>query len=57
MSKDIDKFDPFAFDEPEPVSEVWQVLGSLLIGFVLFGIAVFAALMFLTGVWLWSLLM
>ena len=57
MSKDIDKFDPFAFDEAEPVSEVWQVLGSLLIGFVLFGVAVFAALMFLTGVWLWSLLM
>lgn len=43
-------------EEAEPVSDVWQVIASIAIGFLLFGIAVFCALMFFTGVWIWSLL-
>lgn len=43
-------------DDIEPVSEVWQVIASIVVGFVLFGIAALAALMFVTGAWIWSLL-
>ena len=43
-------------DEVEPVSEVWQVIASVAVGFFLFAIALFAAAMFVTGAWIWSLL-
>lgn len=43
-------------DEVEPVSEVWQVIVSIAVGFFLFAIALFAAAMFVTGAWIWSLL-
>ena len=43
-------------DEIEPASDMWQVIASIVVGFVLFAIALFAAAMFLTGAWIWSLL-
>jgi hypothetical protein len=43
-------------DDIEPVSEVWQVIVSIAVGFFLFVIALFAAAMFVTGAWVWSLL-
>ena len=43
-------------DEVEPVKEVWQVIASIAVGFFLFAIALFAALTFVTGAWVWSLL-
>ena len=43
-------------DDIEPVSEVWQVIASVAVGFVLFAIAVVAAVAFVTGAWIWSLL-
>ena len=43
-------------DDIEPVSEVWQVIVSIAVGFFLFAIALFAAAMFITGAWVWSLL-
>jgi hypothetical protein len=43
-------------DDIEPVSEVWQVIVSIAVGFFLFLIALFAAAMFVTGAWIWSLL-
>ena len=43
-------------DDIEPVSEVWQVIASIAVGFFLFAIALFAAAMFVTGAWIWSLL-
>ena len=43
-------------DEIEPVSEVWHVIASVAVGFVLFAIAVVAAVAFVTGAWVWSLL-
>jgi hypothetical protein len=43
-------------DDIEPVSEVWQVIASIAVGFFLFAIALFAAAMFVTGAWVWSLL-
>jgi hypothetical protein len=50
------KVQPSPFDDIEPVKEVWQVIASIAVGFVLFGVALFAALMFATGAWIWSLL-
>jgi len=40
----------------EPVSEVWQTVGSVVVGFVLVALVVIAALFFFTGFYIWSLL-
>jgi hypothetical protein len=40
----------------EPVSETWQVIGSVLVGFALVGLMVVCLLLFFTGLWIWSLL-
>ena len=47
---------PVSLDEAEPVPETWQVIGSIAVGFVLFGVAVVVAVIFATGAWVWSLL-
>jgi len=43
-------------DDIEPVPQVWQVVGSVLVGFVLVALVVIAALFFFTGLYIWSLL-
>lgn len=43
-------------DEIEPASDMWQIVASIAVGFVLFGVAVLAAVAFVTGAWVWSLL-
>ena len=43
-------------DEIEPASDMWQIVASIVVGFVLFGVAVLAAVAFVTGAWVWSLL-
>jgi len=43
-------------DEIEPASDMWQIVASIVVGFVLFGVAVLAAMAFVTGAWVWSLL-
>jgi hypothetical protein len=40
----------------EPVSETWQVIGSVVVGFVLVALMVVCLLLFFTGIWIWSLL-
>jgi hypothetical protein len=40
----------------EPVPETWQVIGSVVVGFVLVVLVVIAALFFFTGLYIWSLL-
>ena len=40
----------------EPVPEQWQTVGRFFIGAVFAAIAVFFALVFFTGVYVWSLL-
>ena len=40
----------------EPVSDTWQVIGSVVVGFVLVALMVVCLLLFFTGVWIWSLL-
>ena len=43
-------------DDIEPVPEVWQMIGSVVVGFVLVALVVIAALFFFTGLYIWSLL-
>lgn len=40
----------------EPVPKAWQMVGSVVVGFVMVALVVIAALFFLTGLWIWSLL-
>jgi hypothetical protein len=40
----------------EPVSDTWQVIGSVVVGFVLVALMVVCLLLFFTGIWIWSLL-
>ncbi len=47
---------PAVPDDIEPVPQSWQVIGSVLVGFALVVLLVIAALFFLTGLWVWSLL-
>ena len=47
---------PAVPDDIEPVPETWQVIGSVLVGFVLVALMVVCLLLFFTGLWVWSLL-
>jgi hypothetical protein len=47
---------PIVPDDIEPVPETWQVIGSVVVGFVLVALVVIAALFFFTGFYIWSLL-
>jgi len=47
---------PTVPEDIEPVPDTWQVIGSVLVGFVLVALGVIAAMMFFTGLWVWSLL-
>ena len=40
----------------EPVSDTWQMIGSVVVGFVLVALIVVFLLLFFTGLWVWSLL-
>jgi len=58
MTQEVGKDAPLIrfIEEAEPVPDVWQVIASIAFGFFLFGVAVFCALMFITGMYIWSLL-
>jgi len=43
-------------EEAEPVPEVWQRIGSVVVGFVLAALFVICLGLFFTGLWVWSLL-
>jgi hypothetical protein len=47
---------PAVPDDIEPVPEAWQMIGSVVVGFVLVALVVIAALFFFTGLYIWSLL-
>ena len=47
---------PAVPDDIEPVPETWQVIGSVVVGFVLVALMVVCFLLFFTGLWVWSLL-
>jgi len=43
-------------DDIAPVPEAWQMIGSVVVGFVLVALVVVCLLLFFTGLWVWSLL-
>ena len=43
-------------DDIEPVPETLHIMGSILLGLAIAVLLVFFAMMFFTGVWIWSLL-
>jgi hypothetical protein len=47
---------PIVPEDIEPVPETWQMIGSVVVGFVLVALVVIAALFFFTGFYIWSLL-
>ena len=47
---------PVIPDDIEPVPQAWQIVGSVVVGFVLVALVVIAALFFFTGLYIWSLL-
>jgi len=47
---------PAVPDDIAPVPEAWQMIGSVVVGFVLVALVVIAALFFFTGFYIWSLL-
>ena len=47
---------PAVPNDIESVPETWQMIGSVVVGFVLVALVVIAALFFFTGLWIWSLL-
>jgi hypothetical protein len=47
---------PIVPKDIEPVSDTWQVIGSVLVGFALVALVVVCLLLFFTGLWIWSLL-
>ena len=40
----------------DPVPEAWQMIGTVVVGFVLVALMVVCLLLFFTGLWIWSLL-
>jgi hypothetical protein len=47
---------PSVPDDIAPVPEAWQMIGSVVVGFVLVALMVVCLLLFFTGLWIWSLL-
>ena len=58
MNEEVRKVKPYPVvpADIEPVSEVWQTVGSVVVGFVLVALMVVVLLLFFTGLWIWSLL-
>ena len=47
---------PVIPEDIEPVPQAWQMVGSVVVGFVLVALMVVFLLLFFTGLWVWSLL-
>jgi hypothetical protein len=47
---------PAVPEDIPPVPETWQMIGSVVVGFVLVALMVVCLLLFFTGIWIWSLL-
>jgi hypothetical protein len=58
MNEETRKVKPYPVvpDDIEPVPQAWQMVGSVVVGFVLVALVVIVALMFFTGLYMWSLL-
>jgi len=47
---------PTVPEDIPPVPQAWQMIGSVVVGFVLVALVVVCLLLFFTGLWIWSLL-
>jgi hypothetical protein len=58
MNEEVRKVKPWPAvpADIEPVPQVWQTVGSVVVGFVLVALMVVVLLLFFTGLWIWSLL-
>ena len=58
MNEEVRKVKPWPAvpADIEPVPQVWQTVGSVVVGFVLVALMVVCLLLFFTGLWIWSLL-
>ena len=58
MNEEVRKVKPWPAvpADIEPVPQVWQTVGSVVVGFVLVALMVVCLLLFFTGFWIWSLL-
>jgi hypothetical protein len=58
MNEEVRKVKPYPSvpDDIDPVPETWQMIGSVVVGFVLVALVVIAVLFFFTGLYIWSLL-
>ena len=58
MNEEVRKVKPWPAvpADIEPVPQVWQTVGSVVVGFVLVALMVVCFLLFFTGLWVWSLL-
>ena len=58
MNEEVRKVKPYPIvpEDIEPVPQAWQMIGSVVVGFVLVALVVIAALFFFTGLYIWSLL-
>ena len=58
MNEEVRKVKPWPAvpADIEPVPEVWQTVGSVVVGFVLVALMGVCLLLFFTGLWIWSLL-
>ena len=58
MNEEVRKVKPWPAvpADIEPVPQVWQTVGSVVVGFVLVALMVVCFLLFFTGLWIWSLL-
>ena len=58
MNEEVRKVKPYPAvpADIDPVPETWQMIGSVVVGFVLVALMVVCLLLFFTGIWIWSLL-
>lgn len=56
MVRKVKPYPAIVPDDIEPVPEVWQTVGTLMLTAIMGALAVVCILMFFTGFWIWSLL-
>jgi len=58
MNEETRKVKPYPIvpADIEPVSDTWQIVGSVMVGAVLVVLLVICLALFFTGLWVWSLL-
>ena len=58
MNEEVRKVKPYPIvpDDIEPVSDTWQMIGSVMVGAALVMLMVICLAVFFTGLWVWSLL-